>query len=49
MAHLTRQQLVALFGLLTLSNVEEDAKHNSVGYVRVVALAPGGDPANIAA
>ena len=49
MTHFTRQQFVGLFGLLTLGDVEEDAEHNSVGYVGVVALTPRGDPANIAA
>jgi hypothetical protein len=29
------QQFASLFGLLALSDVEEDAKHNSVGYVRL--------------
>ena len=49
MAHLARQQFACLFGLLALSDIEENAKHNSVGYVSVVALAPRGDPADIAA
>jgi hypothetical protein len=49
MAHLAREQFTSLFGLLAFSDVEEDAKHNSVGYVRVVALASSGDPADIAA
>ena len=48
MAHLARQQFVRFLGLLALGDIEEDAKHNSIGYVRIVALASSGNPANIA-
>jgi hypothetical protein len=49
MAHLTRQQLVRFFGLLALGNIEKDAKHSSIGNVRIVALPARGNPTNVAA
>ena len=46
-AHLARQQFVGFLSLLALGDVKEDAEHDSIGYVRIVALAPSGNPADI--
>jgi hypothetical protein len=47
MAHLACEQFVRLLCLFALGDVEEDPKHNSIGYVRVVALTPSGDPSDV--
>jgi hypothetical protein len=49
MAHLAREQFAGLLGLLALRDIEENAEHESVGDVSVVALTSRGDPADIAA
>ena len=48
-AHLARQQLVGFLSLLALGDIKEDAEHNSISYVSVIALASSGNPPNIAA
>jgi hypothetical protein len=37
-AHLARQQFVGFLRLLPLRNIEEDAEHDSIGDIRIVAL-----------
>src|SRR4051794_23677449 len=48
MAHLASQQLVCFLGLLALGDIEEDAEHDPIGYVRIVALATGRNPTDVA-
>ena len=38
MAHLACKEFVCFLGLLALGDVKEDAEHDAVGYVSVVAL-----------
>lgn len=47
-AHLSCEKFVALFGLLSTGHVDEDAEHPAVDHAHIVALSPGGDPANVA-
>ena len=47
MAHLARKQFVGFLSLLALGDVKEDAEHDAIGYVRIVALTPSGYPADI--
>jgi len=47
-AHFPGKQLVALLDLLAPGNVKKDAEHGLADDVRVVALATGGDPADLA-
>ena len=47
MAHLARKQFVGFLSLLALGDVKEDAEHDAVGYVSIVALTPSGYPADI--
>ena len=47
-AHLARQQLVGFLCLLSLRDIKKNAKHQSVGNVRIIALATSGNPTNVA-
>ena len=49
MAHLARQQFVGFLSLLALGDIKEDAEHNPIGYVSIIALASSGNPPDIAA
>ena len=49
MTHLARQQLVRFFSLLALGDIQEDAEHDPISYVGIVALASGRNPSNVAA
>src|SRR5881227_1403181 len=49
MAHFASQQLVGFLGLFALSDIKEDAEHNPISYVSIIALAAGGNPANVTA
>ena len=46
-AHLARQQFVGFLSLLALGDIKEDAEHDPIGYVRIVALAPSGNPPDV--
>ena len=46
-AHLARQQFVGFLRLLPLRDIEEDAEHESIGDIRIVALATSGNPTNV--
>lgn len=48
-AHLAREELVSLLGLLASRRVEEDAEHHRSDSAVVVALTPGGDPSDLVA
>ena len=49
MAHLAREQFVRFLGLLSLSDIKEDAEHEPLGDVGIVALAASGNPSDIVA
>jgi hypothetical protein len=47
-AHLTCQQLVGFLSLFALSDVKEDAEHDSIGDVCIVTLPSSGNPPDVA-
>ena len=46
-AHLASEQFVGFLGLLALGDIKEDAEHDSIGDVRIVALTASGNPPDI--
>ena len=48
LTHLARQQFVGFLCLLPLRDIKKNAKHQSVGNVRIIALAASGNPTNVA-